>query len=304
MTTTESARQWTPVAGRIGAVLHGFDLRGLLDDDQVDTIRRTLLERRVVFFRDQFLSAEDQLRFARTLGPLTTAHPTITAGDESPNIYDLDSLAGARANHWHTDVTFVERPPTFSVLRADVIPEVGGDTLWADTVAAFADMRPELQEFATRLRAVHTNSHDYVGPSATTSSEDDHANAEFIRQFLSQRFETEHPVVRVHPETGEHALLLGGFAQKLVGYPVSVGSDLLRIFHNHVVRPENTVRWSWRAGDVAIWDNRSTQHYALFDYGTERRHVHRVTTAGDVPVGVDGRPSASIQGDAQSYQQG
>ncbi|HXW39433.1 MAG TPA: TauD/TfdA family dioxygenase, partial [Acidimicrobiales bacterium] len=257
---------------------------------------------RVVFIRDQHLDAAAQIAFASRLGPLTHGHPTLPPRTENIEILDLDSLAGGAANHWHTDVTFVERPPWFSVLRAVVIPPVGGDTLWASTVAGYGDLPNDLRTLAEGLRAVHTNGHDYgrVDLKALkhklTPEQLQHLN-----DFVSTVYETEHPVVRVHPETDEPALLLGGFAQRLVGHSTAESVDILRTLHNYVVRPENFVRWRWREGDVAIWDNRSTQHYAVGDYGTTHRRVQRVTTSGQVVIGLDGSTSTSIKGDASHY---
>ena len=288
----------TPV---IGAELAGVDLNRVTDDE-VAEIRQALLAHRVVFFRDQQLDAAGQIAFASRLGPLTHAHPTLPAGTEDEAIFDLDSITGASANHWHTDVTFVERPPTFSVLRAVIIPDVGGDTLWANTVAAYRDLRPDLRRLADGLRAVHTNGQDYgrvdvASLSGTLSPE----RLAHLTAFVSTVYETEHPVVRVHPETGELALLLGGFAQRLVGHPTSESVDILRTLQSYVTRPENTVRWRWREGDVVVWDNRSTQHYAVADYPGKRRRVQRVTTAGFAAIGLDDSTSLSLKGDASNY---
>jgi alpha-ketoglutarate-dependent taurine dioxygenase len=190
----------------------------------------------------------------------------------------------------------------FSILRALVLPEVGGDTLWANTVAAYADLPPDLRQLADQLRAVHSNGHDYARPDVVAlRAEIGEARLANVAAFVSEVFETEHPVVRVHPETGERALLLGGFAHRLVGHNSAESVDLIRIFQSYVTRPENVVRWTWQEGDVAIWDNRSTQHYAIYDYGQERRRMQRVTTAGTPIVGLDGRPSLSLQGDSSLY---
>ncbi|HVX19937.1 MAG TPA: TauD/TfdA family dioxygenase [Acidimicrobiales bacterium] len=292
-----------PLTGRIGAVLTGVDL-ATADDDVATYVRRALSAHRVVFVRDQHhLDAAGQIAFARRLGPLTLAHPTLPAlPGEALELFDLDSVAGAAANHWHTDVTFVERPPIFSVLRAVVIPPVGGDTQWANTVAAYRDLPDDLRELAGRLRAVHSNGHDYgrvdVAKLAGKLSAE---QVEYITTFVSTVYETEHPVARVHPETGEPALLLGGFAHRLAGHGAAESVDLIRVFQSYVTRPENVVRWKWRAGDVAIWDNRSTQHYAVSDYGRQRRRVQRVTTAGVPVLGLDGSTSTSLQGDATAY---
>jgi taurine dioxygenase len=217
-------------------------------------------------------------------------------------VFDLDSIAGASANHWHTDVTFVERPPIFSVLRALIIPEVGGDTLWANTVGAYADLPEDLRQLADQLVAVHSNGHDYGRVDvARMRGKLRPEQLAHLQAFVSEVYETEHPVVRLHPETGEPALLLGGFAQRLVGHSLGESVDIIRILQAYVTRPENIVRWHWQEGDVAIWDNRSTQHYAIADYGSERRKMQRVTTAGIPVEGLDGRTSQALQGDASRY---
>jgi alpha-ketoglutarate-dependent sulfate ester dioxygenase len=294
-------RQVTP---RIGAVIAGVDLAGDLSEEVIASIRNALLAHRVVFLRDQHLDGGGQVRFARRLGPLTLAHPTLPSSSEHPSVYDLDSQTGSAANHWHTDVTFVQQPPTFSILRAVAIPEIGGDTLWANTVTAYQDLRPGIRAMADELRAVHTNGQDYgrvdVAASKGLLSPE---RIEHIRSFVSTVYESEHPVVRIHAETGERALLTGGFAQRLVGHNSAESVDILRTLQAYITRPENTVRWHWSEGDVAIWDNRSTQHYAIYDYGKRHRQVQRVTTAGVAPVGLDGRESVSLQGDATRYYQ-
>jgi taurine dioxygenase len=291
-----------PLTPRIGAVIGGVDLSETLSDGELQTIEGALGAHRVVFFRDQHLDAEAQLVFAGRLGTITRAHPTLPAHTEDPALFDLDSQAGSAANHWHTDVTFVQRPPTFSILRALTIPEIGGDTLWANTVAAYGDLRPSIRAQADELRAVHTNGQDYGRIDvATAKGRVRPEQVEHLKQFVSTVYETEHPVVRIHERTGERALLLGGFAQKLVGHGAAESVDILRTLQSYVTRPENTVRWHWRPGDLAVWDNRSTQHYAIFDYGTAHRRVQRITTGGTVPVGLDGRHSLALQGDDRRY---
>ena len=291
-----------PLAGRIGAQIGGVDAAADLTDETVAQIRRALVEHRVGFLRDQRLDYEAQVRFARRFGDLTLGHPTLASPSGQPHLDVVDSGSGPRSKPWHTDATFVDRPPAFTMLRAVVIPDVGGDTIWANTVSAYQDLSPELQELADKLRIVHANS---MGPSRFAESAD--APSERVahrRQFFSTVYQTEHPAVRVHPETDERSLLLGRFARKVVGLSPHDSRDLIRILQEFVVRPENTVRWRWRVGDLAIWDNRATQHYAIHDYGTARRRGERVTVAGAVPVGVDGRPSVAIRGDASAYYAG
>jgi alpha-ketoglutarate-dependent sulfate ester dioxygenase len=286
---------------RIGAELSGLSLRRATDD-QIREVRAALLAHRVVFLRRQDLSAREQIDFARRLGPLTQGHPTLPVVDGEELILDLDSLAGGAANHWHTDVTFVDRPPMFSVIRAMVLPDVGGDTLWANTVAAYGDLPDDIRRLAESLRAVHSNGHDYGRPDVVAlRAKLGDVRLANLADFVSEVFETEHPVVRVHPETGERAILLGGFAHRLIGHNAAESVDLMRIIQSYVTRPENTVRWTWEEGDVAIWDNRSTQHYAIYDYGEDHRRMQRVTTAGTGIEGLDGRPSVALEGDSSLY---
>jgi alpha-ketoglutarate-dependent taurine dioxygenase len=286
---------------RIGAELSEVSLRQATDR-QINGVRAALLAHRVVFIRKQALTASEQIDFARRLGPLTQGHPTLPVIDGEELILDLDSLAGGAANHWHTDVTFVDRPPIFSVLRAMVLPEIGGDTLWANTVAGYADLPDDLRTMADGLRAVHSNGHDYGRPDVVAlRAKIGAVRLANLAAFVAEVYETEHPVVRVHPETGERALLLGGFAHRLVGHNAAESVDLIRMFQSYITRPENTVRWTWEEGDVAIWDNRSTQHYAIYDYGEDRRRMQRVTTAGTDIAGLDGRPSVALQGDSALY---
>lgn len=291
-----------PLAGEIGAEIRGVDAAAATDEE-IAEVRLALLEHKVVFLRDQHLDYPGQVAFARRFGPLTLGHPTIASPTEQPHLEEIDSVLGARANYWHTDVTFVDRPPAITMLRAVVLPPVGGDTIWANTATAYASLPEELRDLAERLRIVHTNAHDYA--TVRARDEGDDAAADTKRdEFLSTVFRTEHPAVRVHPETGERTLVLGGFAQRVVGLNPQASRDLIRLLQEYVVRPERTVRWRWRVGDVAMWDNRATQHYAIFDYGSAHRRGERVTIAGPRPVGVDGRESVSLHGDCSAWAAG
>jgi alpha-ketoglutarate-dependent sulfate ester dioxygenase len=291
------------LAGNIGAEITGVDTGTDLGDGTVAQIREALLAHKVVFFRGQSLDYARQVAFAERLGPLTLGHPTLVSPPGQPLLEELDSRKGGRANYWHTDVTFVDRPPAFTVLHAVVIPPVGGDTMWANTVTAYESLPADLRDLADRLRIVHTNDYDYAAVYGR-GERVDAATEAALRQFVSTVYETEHPAVRVHPETGERSLVLGGFARTVLGFSPQASRDLIRILQDYVTRPEHTVRWQWRADDLAIWDNRATQHYAIFDYGTEHRRGERVTVNGPTPVGVDGRPSIPLKGNASEYYAG
>lgn len=281
-----------PVAGRIGGEIRGVALSAALDDSTLAAIEQALVTYKVLFFRGQtHLDDAGQEAFAARLGS-PVAHPTVPVRDGSGFLLELDGALGQRANSWHTDVTFVADYPRASVLRAVVVPRAGGDTLWANTAAAYAHLPPPLRDLADRLWAVHSNEYDYAAVKPHISAEQLNA---YRKVFTSTVYETEHPVVRVHPVSGERALLLGHFVKRIKGYAPADSTQLFNLLQGHVTRPENTVRWRWGVGDVAIWDNRATQHYAVDDYDAQPRIVRRVTVAGDVPFSVDGTHSQTLR---------
>lgn len=290
------------LGANIGARIDGVRLGGDLPASTVEAINDALLEHKVIFFRDQqHLDDESQLDFARTLGTPTIAHPTVTS--RGADVLPIDSRYD-KANSWHTDVTFVDRIPKASLLRAIALPEYGGTTSWASTEAAYDQLPAPLAALAENLWASHTNDYDYVKDVAEDFAADE-AHRDTVRQyrdeFVSEHFETEHPVVRVHPETGRRVLLLGHFVKRFVGLGTVESTTLLQLFQARVTRLENTIRWNWSPGDLAIWDNRATQHYAVSDYDDQYRRLSRVTLAGDVPVDVHGTPSRVVAGDASHY---
>jgi len=288
------------LGGRIGARIDGVRLGADLAPETVAEIRNALLRHKVVFFRGQdHLDDDGHIAFAEQLGSLTTAHPTVNTG--SARIFTLTANKGMAANSWHTDVTFVDRVPAISILRGVVIPEYGGNTVWANTVAAYEALPAPLRALVDTLWAVHSNDYDYAA-SAESAEKVDEAHLSFTRsQFASTKFETEHPVVRVHPETGERSLLIGHFVKKFVGLNQKESAILFNLLQDRVTKLENTIRWTWQPGDVAMWDNRATQHYAVADFDVQPREVRRITVAGDIPVGVDGRRSVPLKGDAGSF---
>lgn len=285
------------LGGRIGARVEGVRLGGDLDEEQVAAIRSALLQHKVLFFSGQgHLDDDQQIGFAERFGPLTSAHPTVNTG--SARVLRVTANQGMAANAWHTDVTFVDRIPAISVLRAVVLPAFGGNTVWANTAAAYDGLPGPLRALVDRLWAVHTNSYDY----AQRDEEHEQPDAHYSRDdFVSQLFETRHPVVRVHPETGERSLVLGHFVRDFDGFNQSESSALFQLLQQRITRLENTLRWSWSPGDVAMWDNRATQHYAVADFDTQPREMRRITVAGDVPVAPDGRRSEVLRGDARAY---
>lgn len=262
----------TKLGSRIGARVDGVRLGGDLDPATVNEIRSALLAHRVIFFRDQLhLDDDQQLAFARLLGtPIA-----------NPAAY---RTRRGRPTFWHTDLAYFPNYPAASILRAISLPAYGGSTLWASTAAAYTELPEPLKALAENLWALHTNRYDYMMTETTTGEQP------------VPDFRTEHPVVRVHPETGERALLTGAFVRGFVGLDSHESSVLLELLQRRITVANNTIRWNWELGDVAIWDNRATQHRAVDDYDDQYRLMHRVTLMGDVPVDVHGHGSRLISG--------
>lgn len=282
------------LGSRIGAVVSGVRLSGDLPAAAVEEIRAALLTHKVIFFRDQHrLDDAEQLAFAALLGT-PIGHPAAAAlAPDAPIITPINSEFG-KANRWHTDVTFAANYPAASILRAVTLPSYGGSTLWANTAAAYTALPEPLKCLVENLWALHTNRYDYVDSVSTESATD--LQRAFRQAFEKPDFRTEHPVVRVHPETGERTLVAGNFVRSFVGLDSTESNALFELLQRRITVPENTVRWNWRPGDVAIWDNRATQHSAVDDYDDQYRLMHRVTLIGDVPVDVHGRRSRVISG--------
>jgi alpha-ketoglutarate-dependent taurine dioxygenase len=284
----------TKLGSRIGARIDGVRLGGDLDPSAVGEIRQALLAHKVIFFRDQHhLDDQQQLAFGGLLGT-PVGHPaaSVLAAKNSPVITPINSEYG-KANRWHTDVTFAANYPAASILRAVTLPSYGGSTLWASTAAAYEDLPEPLRCLVENLWALHSNRYDYVTAKSLSMSDTQRA---FRQAFEKPDFQTEHPVVRVHPETGERTLVAGDFVRNFVGLDSHESSTLLELLERRITKPENTIRWSWAAGDVAIWDNRATQHRAIDDYDDQPRLMHRVTLMGDVPVNVHGERSRVVSG--------
>ncbi|SFN99069.1 taurine dioxygenase [Bradyrhizobium sp. Rc3b] len=257
---------------RIGAEIRNIKLSADLPEQTIAAINELLLEYKVIFFRDQgHLNDTEQERFSIRFGN-ASPYPEGTRP-----IFEIDSVGDLPTDIWHIDWSCMDAYPKISVLRGVVIPSIGGDTVWSNTAAAYRDLPPTLQRLADELWAVHS----YPGSSNKIYTED----------FTRPRIETEHPVVRVHPETGERTLVLGSYVAGFLGIPRYDSHKLCELFDSHIAAPENTVRWKWKQGDVAIWDNRATMHRATKDYGDQRRIVGRATIQGEVPVSVDGRQS-------------
>lgn len=287
----------TPVTGTIGAIVNAVQLSGDLPAATAQAIQAALVRHKVLFFRDQqHLTDQEHEDFAALLGD-PVAHPTVPVAEGSRYLLELDSKEGYAASSWHTDVTFVDAYPKASILRALTIPEAGGDTQWANGETAYEGLPEVLRQLVNNLWATHTNLYDYA--SILQSAPDGESAAKRIKEhrnvFASTVYETEHPVVRVHPVSGQRSLLLGHFVKQFVGLNAADSARLFQTLQDHITKPENVVRWRWREGDVAIWDNQSTQHRATADFGLQRRTLRRATISGEVPVGIDGRSSRTVR---------
>lgn len=281
-----------PLSGTIGAELRGLDLRRDLDDETVAAIRSVWLDRKVVFFPGQHLTPEEHLAFAQRFGTPTEGHPVIPAVAGHPEVFEIDYSAPrelyanygdvarrTRGLDWHTDVTFVERPPVGSILRAVVVPPAGGDTLFSDQVAAYESLSASLQAFLEDLTATHD------GRAAFQGVLDQVGEGSWEGEAYTALEPVVHPVVRTHPETGRRSLFVNpGFTSHVNELSRSESDALLGFLYEHSVRPEHVVRRHWTAGDLGFWDNRVTQHAVVGDYGDAHRVIQRVTLKGERPV--------------------
>lgn len=286
---TDAGLRLTRLGPRFGAQVHDVDL-ARLDDDQVLAIRAALVEHKVLFVRGQDIDDAAQIDFGRRLGEVTAGHPVHDSGDVPPEVYALDSQDNGFADVWHTDVTFVRRPPAVSVLRALVLPPHGGDTNWADSQLAYESLSPGLRAHIDTLTAVHDGSREFGYYLAQRRM--GRGNV-WEGETFTDLVPVEHPVVRVHPESGRKGLFVNpGFTSHIVGVSQEESRGLLDILYAHLTKPEHIVRHRWQPGDVALWDNRSTSHYANRDYGDTRRVMHRITLRGDIPRGPVGDATA------------
>ena len=292
MTITESRVDLDVVhlSGSIGAEIRGVDVRHI-DDDTVAAIRQVWLERRVVFFPEQHLEPDEHLAFAARFGEPTEGHPVVPGIPGNPQIFEIDYTASnelyaqygdvatrERGVSWHTDVTFVKRPPLGSILRAVVIPPNGGDTLFSDQVAAFAGLSESLQAYLRTLTAVHDGSAQFKGILDLVGE------GKWEGETLTKLDPVEHPVVRTHPETGDEVLFVNpGFTSRIKELNLLESDTLLQFLYQHSVKPEYTVRHHWKTGDIAFWDNRATQHAVVGDFAGQHRVIQRVTLRGDEP---------------------
>ncbi len=263
-----------PLSPTIGAEIHGVDLREDMDDATISDIRAALLTHKVIFFRDQDITIEQHIAFARKFGPLEI-HPATPKEQANREILRIAHGPDSRGkeNFWHSDVTWRAEPSLGSILRAIELPQIGGDTLFADMAAAYAGLSPAMKDWICGLTAVHDIARVFAGRLGQTP-EDLHA------KYPPQ----EHPVVRTHPETGLRGLYVNtAFTSHIKGLSTKESEWLLTHLYAQATLPEHQCRFRWAVNSIAFWDNRASQHYAASDYFPAVRVMERVTIAGDRP---------------------
>ena len=270
---TQSALTVRRLTHALGAEVTGLDLSRPLDPALVKEVRDLFHEHQVLFFRGQDIDDVAHRDFAAHFGPLQKFAFLPPVSDEAPEVHaiDIDPSKPKTANSdiWHSDATFLSSPPLGSMLRAVILPEVGGDTLWASMYAAYEGLSSRLQRLLDGMTAIHDSSNSVS-----------HARNKVNKDFQP----TSHPVVRTHPVTGRKALFVNKiFTTRLEGLTDRENEAVLPLLTDHVRSPDFQVRFHWEPGSIALWDNRCTQHYAVADYA-QRRRMHRVVIDGDVPV--------------------
>jgi taurine dioxygenase len=270
----------TPIAGALGAEIGGVDLSRPLDAESVGAIRQAWLDHLVIFFRDQELTPDSYLAFAEAFGT-SVKYPLIKGIDGYPTITEIVKLEHERLNFggvWHSDTTYLEQPPMGTMLYALEVPPYGGDTLFANQYLAYETLSEPLRKFLDGLIAVNCSAKAEV----SKTREDMVRNAG--GGDPSGDFQSEHPAVRTHPETGRRCLYVNfAHTSHFKGMTESESAPILNFLFAHQTRPEFTCRFSWRRGSLAFWDNRATQHNPINDYHGFRRVMRRITLAGDRP---------------------
>ena len=268
-----------PLSGCIGAEIHGIDLTKPITHELYIQLRECLVEYEVIFFRDQAITPAQQHALASMFGPLQS-HPAYQTVEGFPEISILESTADkpTKIECWHSDMTFRQHPPLATVLRAQVVPDKGGDTLWASMTAAYRGLSKSMQDFLSTLTSVHDFSYGFKESLAEPGGQ------QRLAQALVDNPPVRHPVIRTHPESGKSVIFVNElFTRHIEGLSRSESDALLAFIFEHIRTPEYSCRFAWQPDSIAIWDNRSTQHKPINDYFPAHRRLERITIDGDLP---------------------
>ncbi len=288
-----------PITLHIGAEIRGLDLSKPITPEIAEAVNAALIKWKVIFFRGQNLSHAGQVSFARSMGEPTIGHAVFGHDPDYPEIYSVAKFRTAQTHRtakmqrpwtgWHTDLTAAINPPKASILRGVTIPPYGGDTFWTNLAAAYEGLSETFRNFVDTLKGIHR----FEPPAGAKM------NSNYDESIRRRVMESEHPIVRIHPESGERILFVSpSFLKSVSGLTPRESGQILELLWEHITRPEYTVRFKWEPGDIAMWDNRSTAHLAptdIFESNYDRQ-LYRVTLVGEVPVGIDGKQSISLQG--------
>jgi taurine dioxygenase len=277
----------TPLSATIGSCVRDVDLRHP-QPDVVAAIRAALVDRKVLFFPGQRLDPAELVALGRAFGEVTPAHPVMPGLADHPEVLEVDATRSRNDaryrdeyenDTWHADVTFMATPPLGSLLQAKVVPPAGGDTLFADLQTAYDTLSDPIRKLVDELVAVHDGRAEFARFLASNPD-----GGMWDGERFTELIPVEHPVVRTHPESGRRGLFVNPtFTSHVVGLSGAESRAVLDLLYGHATSHEHLVRWKWSEGDIAFWDNRSTLHYPVRDYGAQPRLMHRVTIRGDRP---------------------
>ena len=270
--------------GCFGIEIYNFDIN---NKEHTDILQKLLDEYLVIIIKGIILSYEEQIKLADFFGKTTLAHPVVNGNEYFPQILEIDGAKGGKNAKWHTDVSFLENPHSISIIIADEIPEVGGDTLWADLRTSYEKISENMKFFLNKLEAVHKitplgywgEPYDFSLPVEETIK---------LYEDSKKIIPVIHPVIRIHPRTQKPSFFVNpGFTSHILNLSNIESEYILKLIYEHSTQPEYILRHKWEKNDVVIWDNICTSHYAINDYGSALRKMRRVTVKGDIPFGYN-----------------
>lgn len=271
--------------GHFGIELHNFDIKTVQNKN---FLQKLLNEYLVIIIKGIELTCEEQIELAKLFGEPSLAHPVVPGNKQFPEILEIDGSKGGKNAKWHTDVSFLEKPHSISILIGDEIPEVGGDILFSDLRTAYEKINEDIKPFLNKLEAVHK-----ITPLAYWGEPFDYLSSSFDK--INQLYEESkkiipviHPVVRIHPLTNKPSFFVNpGYTSHIINLSKIESDHILHLIYEHITQPEYVLRHKWEKNDILIWDNICTSHYAVNDYGTLPRKMRRVTINGEIPFGYN-----------------